>query len=118
MGARAVIFCMDRTNWEQSKLRLQNLAKSLIQMPRWFLHSPTHQGRFVPPLLTASKLRVLHASQVIPVVTLFYNAPDPPSGTFDAFLELPSLQKDIQTSSYVNFIKAQATQTTSPVGLR
>jgi hypothetical protein len=73
---------------------------------------------FVPPLLTASRLRVLRASQVVPAVTLFYNAPQPPSGIFDAFLRIPNQQEDIQIRSYADFVKSQATPTTSPVGFR
>ena len=45
--ARVVELCMDRTNWGQLTLRLQNLAMSQIQMLRYFLRSFTHQGRFV-----------------------------------------------------------------------
>ncbi|KAI9437943.1 FAD-binding domain-containing protein [Lactarius indigo] len=37
---------------------------------------------------------------------IFYNDPNPPSGIFDAFLHIPSLQKDVGVRSYPEFIKA------------
>ncbi|KAH9174871.1 FAD-binding domain-containing protein [Lactarius sanguifluus] len=54
--------------------------------------------------------------EVIPAVTLFYNAPQPPSGIFDAFLRIPNQQQDIHTRSYVDIVNIQAAPSTSPVG--
>ncbi|KAH9167785.1 FAD-binding domain-containing protein [Lactarius sanguifluus] len=56
------------------------------------------------------------SGEVIPAVTLFYNAPQPPSGIFDAFLRIPNQQQDIHTRSYVDIVKNQAIPSTSPVG--
>ncbi|KAH9033365.1 FAD-binding domain-containing protein [Lactarius pseudohatsudake] len=56
------------------------------------------------------------SGEVIPAVTLFYNAPQPPSGIFDAFLRTPNQQQDIHTRSYVDIVKNQAAPSTSPVG--
>jgi hypothetical protein len=61
---------------------------------------------------------VYSSGDVVPAVTLFYNAPQPPSGIFDAFLRIPNQQEDIQIRSYADFVKSQATPTTSPVGFR
>ncbi|KAF8267724.1 hypothetical protein EI94DRAFT_1801300 [Lactarius quietus] len=54
----------------------------------------------------------------IPNVILFYNAPQPPSGIFDTFLQLPSQLKNIQTRSYADSVNLQATLSPSPVGVR
>ncbi|KAF8267726.1 hypothetical protein EI94DRAFT_1700781 [Lactarius quietus] len=58
------------------------------------------------------------SGEVIPGVILFYNAPQPPSGIFDTFLQLPSQQKNIQTRSYADIVNLQATLSPSPVGVR
>ena len=63
-------------------------------------------------------MRFLRASQLIAVVTLFYDAPQPPSGIFDAFLQIPNQQEDLQTRSYADFVKIQAAPTVGPVVLR
>jgi len=99
-------------------MRSQNLAKSQIQMLPCSWPSHTHLERFVPSVLTVLRPRLLRASQVIPTIILFYNAPQPPSGIFDAFLRIPNQQQDIHTRSYADFVKIQAFQTTSPAGLR
>ncbi|KAI9454043.1 FAD-binding domain-containing protein [Lactarius psammicola] len=58
------------------------------------------------------------SGEVVPTVILFYNAPQPPVGIFDAFLRIPNQQQDIQTRSYTDIVKMQASQTISPVSLR
>jgi hypothetical protein len=116
--ARAVISRMDQTNWKHSKLRLQNLVKSQIQMLRCFLPSPTHLEGYVYATPHSIGLIFLRTSQINSSVMLFYNAPQPPSGIFDAFLQLPNQQEDIKTRSYADLVQVQASPTTSPVGLR
>ncbi|KAH9024017.1 FAD-binding domain-containing protein [Lactarius deliciosus] len=58
------------------------------------------------------------SGEVIPTVLLFYDAPRPPSGIFDAFLRIPNQQQDILARSYTDFVKIQASQTSSPAGVR
>ncbi|KAH8978950.1 FAD-binding domain-containing protein [Lactarius akahatsu] len=58
------------------------------------------------------------SGEVIPAVLLFYNAPRPPSGIFDAFLRIPNQSQDILARSYTDFVKIQASQTTGPAGVR
>ncbi|KAF8267728.1 FAD-binding domain-containing protein [Lactarius quietus] len=59
------------------------------------------------------------SGKVISQVILFYNAPQPPSGMFDKFLQIPSQQKDIKTRSYPDLVNPQAPQTnTTAVDLR
>nr|AGK29884.1 FAD-binding protein [Volvariella volvacea] len=43
--------------------------------------------------------------QHYPSVQLFYDGPEPPPGTFDAFLELPAVHKDVGTRSYLEFMQ-------------
>ncbi|KAF9031934.1 hypothetical protein BJ165DRAFT_1535283 [Panaeolus papilionaceus] len=40
------------------------------------------------------------------VAMLFYDGPQPPNGTFDAFLNLPSLRKDVKTRSFSSLVKS------------
>ncbi|KAI9449065.1 FAD dependent oxidoreductase [Lactarius psammicola] len=58
------------------------------------------------------------SGEVIATVVLFYDSPQQPSGIFDTFLRIPNQQQDIKTRSYADFVKIQATPTTSPDGLR
>jgi len=39
-------------------------------------------------------------------VLLFYDAPTPPPGTFDAFLVIPYLTKDVSTRSFLSLVQA------------
>ncbi|KAF8267725.1 FAD-binding domain-containing protein [Lactarius quietus] len=48
------------------------------------------------------------SGEVVSSVILFYNAPQPPSGIFDTFLQLPSQQKNIQVRSYADIVNLQA----------
>ncbi|KAI9449066.1 FAD-binding domain-containing protein [Lactarius psammicola] len=48
------------------------------------------------------------SGEVTSSVILFYNAPQPPSGIFDAFLRIPNQQQDIGTRSYADLVKNQA----------
>ncbi|KAH9025676.1 FAD-binding domain-containing protein [Lactarius deliciosus] len=41
-----------------------------------------------------------------------------PRGFFDAFLRIPNQQQDILARSYTDFVKIQASQTSSPAGVR
>ncbi|KAH9054222.1 FAD-binding domain-containing protein [Lactarius vividus] len=59
------------------------------------------------------------SGEVIPTVLLFYNAPQPPSGIFDAILRIPNQQQGILTRSYADFVKIQASTSPSLVtGIR
>jgi len=40
------------------------------------------------------------------VVFLFYDAPTPPSGTFDEFLNIPALSNSVKTQTYPDFIQS------------
>ncbi|KAI0340261.1 FAD-binding domain-containing protein [Trametopsis cervina] len=53
-----------------------------------------------------------------PIVSLlmFYDAPTPPSGIFDDFLAIPSLDKDVKTRSFLSLVQSSPSNTTS--GLR
>lgn len=37
---------------------------------------------------------------------MFYDGPSPPSGTFDDFLNVPSLSRDVKARTFVDFIEA------------
>ncbi|PFH48227.1 hypothetical protein AMATHDRAFT_65924 [Amanita thiersii Skay4041] len=56
------------------------------------------------------------AGQPLSTVILFYNDPNPPSGTFDSFLKIPSLLKDVSQRSVVSHIKSAPSNLTT--GLR
>ncbi|KAI9449877.1 hypothetical protein BJY52DRAFT_1102922, partial [Lactarius psammicola] len=68
-------------------------------------------------MLTASA-EILTCLLGYPTIVLFYDSPQQPSGIFDTFLRIPNQQQDIKTRSYADFVKIQATLTTSPDGLR
>ncbi|KAI9437957.1 hypothetical protein H4582DRAFT_1951667 [Lactarius indigo] len=78
----------------------------------------TEFGKVTDPNATLGPGFRYSSGEVISAVTLFYNAPQPPSGIFDAILRIPNQQQDTRTRSYADFVKNQATQTTSPIGLR
>lgn len=40
------------------------------------------------------------------VVQLFYDGPSPPAGTFDAFLNIPSISKDVKARTYLELLEA------------
>ncbi|KAF8257313.1 FAD-binding domain-containing protein [Lactarius quietus] len=58
------------------------------------------------------------SGEVIPSVILFYDGPQPPSGMFDSFLQIPSQQQDTQSRSYADFVRIQSPQTAPPIDLR
>ncbi|KAH9033366.1 FAD-binding domain-containing protein [Lactarius pseudohatsudake] len=80
-----------------------------------FLYS---SGEVCPIIAHSIEAETLRVPQVIPTVLLFYDAPRPPSGIFDAFLRIPNQQQDILARSYPDFVKILASQTTSPAGVR
>ena len=43
-------------------------------------------------------------------VFLFYDAPTPPPGIFDAFLAIPDLQKVVSTQSYLSLVRSLPNQ--------
>lgn len=43
-------------------------------------------------------------------VFLFYKAPTPPPGVFDALLAIPDLEKDVLTQSYLSFVRSLPNQ--------
>ena len=75
-------------------------------------------GEVCSSISYSSEAEIMTSLQVIPTIIMFYNAPQPPFGIFDTFLQLPNQQKDVQARSYANLVSIQATSTTSPVGLR
>ncbi|KAF9472666.1 FAD-binding domain-containing protein [Pholiota conissans] len=66
--------------------------------------------------LIASYGYVTAAEQVVVSLLIFYDAPTPPPGLFDAFLAIPALQSDISTRSYLSLVQSQDVNSTS--GLR
>jgi len=48
--------------------------------------------------------------QPLAVLLLFYDAPTPPSGIFDAFLAIPYLTKDVSTRSYLSLVQSSPDQ--------
>ena len=49
----------------------------------------------------------------IGALLVFYNAPSPPAGLFDAFLSIPYLNKDIKTRSFLDFVKSSPSDATA-----
>ncbi|TDL15957.1 FAD-binding domain-containing protein [Rickenella mellea] len=49
------------------------------------------------------------AGSFIVSVNLFYDAPNPPPGTFDAFLKIPSMSNDTKTSTFSGYIARTST---------
>jgi len=49
-------------------------------------------------------------------LVLFYDGPNPPNGTFDSFLNIPSLSQEVQTRSLLSLV--QATPSNITVGTR
>ncbi|KJA22119.1 hypothetical protein HYPSUDRAFT_41246 [Hypholoma sublateritium FD-334 SS-4] len=56
------------------------------------------------------------AQQIITTQMLFYDAPEPPAGIFDAFLAIPSVLFDVKTRSFLSLI--HATPSNSTMGAR
>ncbi|KAF8968755.1 hypothetical protein BDZ97DRAFT_327295 [Flammula alnicola] len=51
--------------------------------------------------------------QVIVAQLLFYDAPAPPPGIFDAFLAIPSIQSDISTRSFLSLVQSSPSNMTA-----
>ncbi|KAF7303045.1 NAD(P)-binding protein [Mycena kentingensis (nom. inval.)] len=51
--------------------------------------------------------------QQIVMVNIFYNAPTPPAGMFDAFLAIPSAANDVSSRSYLSMILSANTNITA-----
>ena len=42
--------------------------------------------------------------QLVPVATIFYDAPSPPQGMFDDFLAISTVQKNVSTTTYKDLV--------------
>jgi hypothetical protein len=42
--------------------------------------------------------------QLVPVATIFYDAPSPPQGMFDDFLAIPTVQKNVSSTTYNDLV--------------
>lgn len=51
-------------------------------------------------------------AQLGPSALVFYDAPTPPPGVFDEFLSIPSLVKNVSTTSFPALIKSSMTNST------
>ncbi|KAI9446146.1 FAD-binding domain-containing protein [Lactarius indigo] len=63
-------------------------------------------GKVKDPKAALVTTFVYTAGAVSSAALIFYNDPNPPSGMFDAFLDIPSPHKDVAIRSFPDFIKA------------